>query len=204
MTKPATINLEEDAAPAPAADLKNLVNLATKLSDQQKRIEQMEEQLKREQELLKRMEEEIVPSAMLELGVTKLSLEDGTLLTLDDVLRGSIPTVTAIEKEKDPMQKDAMRQRRTGAFRWLQQNGGAALIKSTVEAIFGKGEEAKALVLAEQLAKKGFTVHKEDTVHFQTLNAFLREKVGAGAKVPFDLFSVYAGKRAVIVQPKTK
>ena len=46
--------------------------------------------------------------------------------------------------------------------------------------------------------KEGYVPQQNTSIHYQTLRAFVRERVEAGDEFPMDLFGAYVGQRAVI------
>lgn len=124
------------------------------------------------------LREESLPAALQEFGVTQLKLETGQTITIKQDVYASIP---ADNKPK--------------AFKWLTDHGFGGLIKSAVAVSFDRGELKEAQKLVNDLSKKGMEPEFNETVHPQTLKAFLREQIAQGTEVPMELF----GARAVFV-----
>ena len=151
--------------------LDQMASLARALVDADGSVEQAELNLKEAKERARVLREETIPSAMQELGLEELKLDTGEKLTVKQDVYASIPTA----------QKDA-------AFQWLEDNGFGGLIKVEVTADYRKGEAEVAMALYKELQERGLQVEFGQSVHAQTLKAFLREQLAAGANVPLDLF----------------
>ena len=138
---------------------------------------------------------ELLPDLLLAIGMTKFTLESGDKIEVKDFIRGSIPTLTAIEKAED-LDKLALQERRDSAIKWLKDNNSESIIKNQVIALFGKGQAADAKKAFETLQAQGYVVKQEEEINFQTLNALLKAKLAAGVTVPTEPFSLFVGKKA--------
>lgn len=151
--------------------LDQMAALARAMVDADASVEQAEASLKEAKERARILREETIPSAMQELGLEELKLDTGQKLSVKQDVYASIPSA----------QKDA-------AFQWLEDNGFGGLIKVEVAADFRKGEADQAAELFKELQQRGLQVGLDQSVHAQTLKAFLREQLAAGTNVPLDLF----------------
>lgn len=151
--------------------LDQMAALARAMMDADASVEQAEASLKEVKERARILREETIPSAMQELGLEELKLDTGQKLSVKQDVYASIPSA----------QKDA-------AFQWLEDNGFGGLIKVEVAADFRKGEADQAAELFKELQQRGLQVGLDQSVHAQTLKAFLREQLAAGTNVPLDLF----------------
>lgn len=151
--------------------LDQMAALARAMMDADVSVEQAEASLKEAKERARILREETIPSAMQELGLEELKLDTGQKLSVKQDVYASIPSA----------QKDA-------AFQWLEDNGFGGLIKVEVAADFRKGEADQAAELFKELQQRGLQVGLGQSVHAQTLKAFLREQLAAGTNVPLDLF----------------
>lgn len=151
--------------------LDQMAALARALVDADGSVEQAELNLKEAKERARILREETIPSAMQELGLEELKLDTGQKLSVKQDVYASIPSA----------QKDA-------AFQWLEDNGFGGLIKVEVAADFRKGEAENAMALFRELQERGLQVGFDQSVHAQTLKAFLREQLAAGTNVPLDIF----------------
>ncbi len=124
------------------------------------------------------LREEAIPAAMAELGYEKVTLSDGTTITVKDEVYASIPSYYKEE-----------------AMRWLQDNGFGGLIKNDMRLQFARGEDHDLDEVAAFLQASGVPFKLSPTVHPQTLKAFLKEQLTAGTALPLELF----GARPVTV-----
>jgi len=145
--------------------------LARALLDADASVEDAEANLKAAKERARILREETIPSAMQELGLEEIKLDTGQKLSVKQDVYAAIPTG---QKEQ--------------AFTWLEQNGFGGLIKVEVTADYRKGEADAALQLFQELQERGLQVEFGQSVHAQTLKAFLREQLANGTNVPLDIF----------------
>ena len=78
-----TINLLEDVAPA-SKNLGEIAEIASKIIDAQKNIDQIERQLKAKKQELRELQEIVLPDAMQEIGITSFELSDGSKVKVKD------------------------------------------------------------------------------------------------------------------------
>ena len=100
---------------------------------------------------------EDLPAAMKTAKLKTFTLDNGFEIVLDSELKTSIT-----EKNKP------------GAHKWLRDNKHGDLIKNEFKTTFGKGEAENAEALAKYFleAEQDFT--QKESVHAQTLGAFVR------------------------------
>lgn len=153
------------------SSLAQLADLTRTLLDRYADVEAAEVALKQATENARVLCEETIPCAMQELGLTEIKLETGEKLAIKQDVYASIPV--------------AFRER---AFNWLVEHGFGGLIKVEVNTHFGKGDMKNATSLYNELFKKGLEPELNQNVAPQTLKAFLREQIAAGANVPMDIF----------------
>lgn len=133
-------------------------------------------------EALLRTRREDLPELMREVGLSSVRLESGETVTVTDDVSAAIPA--------------AMRER---AFQWLEEHGFGGLIKTELTIQYGRDERETALADAERIAElTGRAPSVGQTVHTQTLRAFIREQMEKGNTVPFDLFGVHPYSEAKI------
>lgn len=133
-----------------------------------------------------RLREEAVPMAMMELEITEFKMVTGEKITVkQDVF-------AQLSNENKPL-----------AYAWLERHNFGGLIKTDLNVEFGRGELDSAKTLAAELLKKGLVPTLTQSVHAQTLKAFLREQMEAGNKdLPLETFGARAVWVAKAVQPK--
>lgn len=180
-----------------------LVRIAA-MVETQRRAEQAlaeaEEAAKKAKAALFKIESEDLPELIRESGLSQVTLEDGTSVKVVDEINCGVSA-----------------ERKPEAYDWLRRHEAGGLIKVMVGVSFGKGDEAKAAKLLQDLIKKfgaEAAFDKED-VHYQTLKAYIKERIAAAAEFegpkakapvvpPFDLFGVQPYAMAKITAPKVK
>lgn len=161
--------------------------LVSALLDAEADVDKANIALSAAKERARRLSEETIPSAMQELGISDLKLTDGTSVKISDDVYVSIP--------KDNQE---------AAFDWLNSKGHGGLIKVDVITHYTKGNANEAAKLALTLEKKGLSVAIQQSVHSQTMKAFLREQLRNGAQIPLDLFGARPVNLTKVTQPKRK
>ena len=80
-------------------------------------------------------------------------------------------------------------------FNWLEANGLGDVIKNTVSANFGRGEDIQAEELMLELENKGHSLLQKKWVEPMTLKAVVKEQVEKGNDLPLEAFKVYVGQK---------
>lgn len=166
-------------------DLKAVADLVRQQLVLERRIEDLEDELKRAQQSLAKISQDILPEALAEHGLSELKMEDGSKITVSQFIQAHISK----EKQEE-------------AFDWLREHDFDDLIKNVVSLEFGKGEDDHARDVMETLTNRGYWPQNKQSVHPSTLKAFVKEQVEKGAEIPSDLFGVFIGKKAVIKKGK--
>lgn len=186
----ATISENEllrDAIAVPSdAGMATVGRLARDMLERQAEVEQAEQILTARKQALRRVAEELLPAAMREHGMTEIRMDDGSRVTVKQIVRASIPVA-----------------KRAQAFAWLEANGHGDLLKHDIRAQLGRGESEQAERALTELASLGIEATDNLTVHPQTLSAFVREQTEAGRTVPDELLGVYRGEVAQIKRAKS-
>lgn len=164
------------------SELKRIVDLATLMVRQQARVEQLKGELETAQRDLARIETEDLPELMSEVGLTSVTLEDGSVVEVkQDVTCG--------------ISED----RRDAAHSWLIEHGFGGLIKTEVVVAFGRGEkDAADEFSAEVVQLTGQHPVVKETVHAATLKSFVKEQLEAGVAIPFDTFAIHPFNKAAL------
>ena len=147
----------------------------------QKQIEEDEEKLSLLKHKARDFEERIIPEMMQEAGVSLLKLDDGSTIEVKPFYAAKIPESRVDE-----------------AFSWLRNRGHEDLIKNTITASFGRGQDNQVSELIKVCEDNGFAYNKKEKVEPMTLKAFVREQVEGGKELPFDLFGVYIANKTKI------
>lgn len=151
-------------------------------------VARLDTDLKKAKEVQRRLEQEDLPELMREFDLSEIKLADGAAVKVVDDLDCSITE-----------------ERRVTAHAWLEEHGFGGLIKTAVTVDFGREEREKAAACAAQIQETvGRPAQLGERVHPATLKAFLKERLAAGAGVPFELFGVRAYARAKITAPRAK
>ena len=140
------------------SDLKRVTDLA----ERQKKLEQQlaikEEELKAIKAALMQVKTVDLPELMNELNLNMFELADGSKVSITHDLRAYV-------RDEDKFV----------VFNWLRENNHGSIIKSKVEASFGKGEEKKAGEIYELLIKMDINAHKKDDIPWNTFASFAKE-----------------------------
>lgn len=163
-------------------------------------IEQLSSDLKLCQKQHTDLLDKQIPELMADCGVTELTLsKSGLKVSLTKQWWASIPSPTAINKEKDRKTREALIAKRNAALRWLDKNGHHHLIQRDFTIELSKGQEEEARILRETLnafADDGSPMHyvEGENVNAQSLSKLVRElKADPETKdvVPMDILGVY-------------
>lgn len=132
-----------------------------------------EAKLKELQDKRKDIVSKTLVDAFRECGLDELKLADGTKYSLKSAYVGSISEAN-----------------REAAMSWLREHRHEGIIKDVVTIPFGAGgdSEFKRQVI-ERLRLMEVTFDRKETVHPQTLNAFVNEQVANDPSFPKELFS---------------
>ena len=166
-------------------DVKSISEKCQQLKDLQQQLKKKNEELDHIKFKVRDMEERIIPEMMQEAGVSLLKLSDGSQVEVKPFYAAKIPESRVDE-----------------AFSWLRSKGFEDLIKNTVTASFGRGQDNEVSELINVCEKFGFNYNKKEKVEPMTLKAFVREQVEGGKKLPFYLFGEYIANKTKITNNK--
>ena len=159
------------------------------LAEKQVQLEQAREllsiQMDHLMEELQQVKENLLPDAMMALGLESFVLKSGYAVCVDKFYAGKIPDDRSSE-----------------AFAWLRTHGLESIIKREVKLVFGKGEDDRATETMIWMRKQGLDPVDKTGVHPQTLKSFIRERMENGQELPNELFGVFVGNRAKVTPPK--
>ena len=161
--------------------LKDLIFAAKLQQDIENQVIYTENRLKELKEQLNYQRYEIVPGMMQELGINSFELDNGYKVSIKDEYYAKIPEAFQFE-----------------CFEWLRKNELDGIIKTAVNMNFGKGEDESAQHLIDWMTENGLTPNVKETVHPQTLKAFVKERMSAGLELPVDFFGASVVKTTVI------
>ena len=165
---------------------------ASKIGALAQRQVELEDALARLKEQEKLLNEELrsisshdLPNALADARMSGLTMEDGSSVTVSEVVRATIPA-----------------KNRERAHGWLRQNGFDDLIKNTISVAFGAGEDQDAGRAGDMLAAEGFDVESQERVHPSTLSAFVREQLQNLDADTKSLLGVFESRVTKITRPK--
>jgi phosphoglycerate-specific signal transduction histidine kinase len=161
--------------------LEELSELVEKMLNLRKRIERFSERLEtltKDYEVINGVK---IPDLFDELQMKKFTLMDGRTIAVDKAYVASITKDNA-----------------NACFDWLKANGHDSIIKHELTIKFKKGETAEHNKLVELAKEEGVTYTDKDTVHPQTLKAFVNEQMENGTDFPQDLFKVFQVRKTKI------
>lgn len=153
-----------------AVTLDKMAKLAQQQLDAEHAVELAELDLKEKKEALRKLSEEVVPEAMEQLGLAKITTATGLEVEVQDVIRASISAANTPK-----------------AMAWLREHEHGKLIKT--ELVVMPADDKERAALDKKLAKH--TVKAKEGVHNQTLRAWVREMLETGASFPQKLFGVH-------------
>jgi hypothetical protein len=172
--KMSSIDIDQD-------NVKSISDKCHQLNELQSQLKEKEEAISLLKHKIRDLEERIIPEMMQEAGVSLLKLKDGSTVEVKPFYAAKIPESRVEE-----------------AFSWLRDKGFEDLIKNTVTASFGRGQDNQVSELIGVCEKFGFNYNKKEKVEPMTLKAFVREQVETGKELPFDLFGVYIANKTKI------
>ena len=161
-----------------ADDLKNISELGHQLTELEEKIQLEEEHLKSLKSDYRKISEDLLPNKLRELGVSSFELTDGSSMSIQQYYSARIT----------PDNRDV-------CFHWLENNGLGDIIKNTVSANFGRGEDESASKLMTQLESEGHSLVQKKWVEPMTLKAVVREQVEKGSDLPLETFNVHIGQK---------
>ena len=163
--------------------LSNVSTLASKIIQMENKVKFLEEELKTSKKELLELTDQDLPAAMEEINMESFTLSDGSEVKV-------IPTYGGTIRADD----------RPQAHTWLRDNGYGDLVKNTISANFGMGEDNLAKDFYQSALDRGFQVDKKEAVHPMSLKSWVKEMTENGSEFPSDLFGAFIGKKAKIVK----
>ena len=178
---------EEEASTASAdkTDLETVEALANRQVGIEKDIEEKEIELKVLKSNLKQVSQIDLPNAMDSVGMVSLELESGFSVVIKDGVDAGIT-----KKNKD------------AAHKWLNDNGFGDIIKNEVKVLMPRGDTDLANELDRYLTKIEVPFDSKESVHGQTLKAFVKERLRQGEAFPADLLGVFEYRHAKLTLRK--
>lgn len=161
--------------------LGRVATLANQIQDLEREIADQEAIVKSLKEKKRSLSEDLLPAVMTEHGLSDITLNDGSKVTVKKFYSCTIP---ADRTEK--------------AFDWLRENGHEGLIKHRLTIDFTRDKDDQALQVKKELENKGLYPGDKEWVEPSTLRGFAREQTESGVTLPDKLFNLFIGERATI------
>lgn len=184
------VELFDEVVTAPTEnELKTLESQIGKAIELMKTIVEGEEHIKALNMELNKITSHTIPDQMAAARVDEFKTKEGVTVKIKDYINGSLP--------KDPVKRKA-------ALQWFFDIGAETLIRSHVAIDVPPGNSKERKKLTSLLTKNKVAFDEETTIHPQTLQAFARERLENGEKVPLDLLGLHVGRHAKITLPRQK
>ena len=161
---------------ATTSDLVHVMNLIDEMERRESNLLQCEMAVKKAKERLKAISERQIPDFLQDIGMSTLTLNDGTKVEIQSKLQATI-----------------MKANRPAAFAFLDENGHSALLRHTLIVNYNADENEladKTFSELKELYGSG-SVARDVKVHPSTLKAFVKEQLAAGNELPQDLFTMF-------------
>lgn len=178
----------EEGASAPSDRLDVLNEKLATAFELESVIEQAEADLAALKQSLNGLKTVEIPDLMTELQMDEVT-RDGWKVKLSDFVSGSLPK----EEEK-----------KAAAIKWLEENEGGELLKTSVSIAFAKSQHEDAVKIHNRLISDGYGAMIESGVHSASLQAFARERIKNGDALDIDVLGLYTGTVAKIMKVKPK
>lgn len=163
--------------------LRDVARQAELLKEKQHHLEKLEQLVKDTKAQIKDIAEDVIPTMMLQAGLSEYKLEDGSKVSVKENVYAHISKANA-----------------QAAFQWLRNNDYGDIIKNEVVASFSKGEDERATDLLKHLQQElELNATQKEAVHPSTLKAFAKERVESGdTEFPTELFGVHVVREASV------
>lgn len=183
---------QQDVPPTQAtnAELTLVSSLAQIQLQRELDVARCEDALRDAKDALRQVSEVDLPEAMREVGIKTFTTTDGLVINVKPEVQCSITVAN-----------------REAAYQWLVDNDFGGIIKVDVSVHFDSGQQDRAHKFADQLTKKGADVKLEQTVHAQTLKAFVKERIAdteSNVPFPLELFGARPYTKATVKAARNK
>jgi hypothetical protein len=182
----AEIAKQEGIDQAPPELTARIWETARELYRRQTEVARLTARIKMETEEITRLSENVLPEMMSEAQTKEMTSTTGVKLVKADKVYGNI------SKENEP-----------AAHAWLEANKFGSIIKFGFSIPVEKGDVKLAKMVRALLKKAKLAFEEKSSVHYQTLQAFIRESVEQARKLPSSI--TYVTKPVVEIKlPKAK
>lgn len=155
-------------------EMKELTDLVSLMQLQEKEVDALSTQLDQAKTRLMDITMERIPNLFDQLGLSEIKLSSGEAVSVKRSFAAHIS-----QKNWD------------AAVKWLRDHGHEAIVKHDLNIKLKKGDEDQRRALIRQLDEQGLTYADKESVHPQTLKAFVTEQIESGADIPMDVFGVH-------------
>lgn len=162
--------------------LEQITTLGEALQQYKQSLEHRLSQVEELKEHIRQIEEDVLPELMDEQGIEDMTLSCGAKISCKDF-------VVARIKDQET------------AFDWLRDTNNEGIIKNEIKIELARGDDEQAQRVSDLLDEKGIPATRKETIHYQTLNAFIREAVNdpeLNESLPKEAFGVYETRKVTI------
>mgnify|MGYP003651584167 FL=1 len=132
-------NIASNVEKLDQGELGSVASIARQIRDKEITVSDLEAKLKREKKELLKLTDEDLPTVFAEMGLSELTLDDGSKIKIKPTYGGSIPV-----------------DQRPAAYEWLREHGFDDIIKNTVSCEFGRGEDDQANAFLAVAESEGY------------------------------------------------
>lgn len=164
-------------------NLKILAEYAKRQIDLENEMNEAERVFEEKKELFRKMSQETIPDYFASLGIAEIKLDNGKKVTVKP------DCSVSVSEERKPL-----------AFKWLHDNGFDGILKHEISVKLKKGESDEQKAIIKYLSEQGLTYEDKESVHPQTLKAFVKEQLSSekGKVFPREIFGVFEFKKTII------
>ena len=162
-------------------ELATVSSLAQKQLALANEVSGLEDMLKAKKEELRLVQEQELPDALSEVGLTQIVLSTGEKISLSEFYSAHISKANQQQ-----------------AYQWLIENGHEGIIKNEVSLKFNRGESQIVDETVLALKSRGLSPEVKQSIHPSTLKAFVKEQLTTGNDIPTEPFGIYIGTKANI------
>lgn len=163
------------------SELATVSSLAQKQLNLANEVAEIESTLKAKKEELRLTQEQELPDAMQQAGLTQIVLSTGEKISINEFYSAYISKANQQQ-----------------AYQWLLDNGHDGIIKNEVSLKFNRGESGIVDETVSALKSRGLAPEVKQSIHPSTLKAFVKEQLTTGNDIPTEPFGVYIGTKAII------
>jgi len=168
--------------------LTTLTNLTREMIRLEANLKEKEEEASLIKKDLSQLRDRTIPDFMSSLNLKEFTGSTGKKLKIVDSINASIPSQSAIFKEKDEFKRELLEQRRSKAFQFLRNTGNDSIIKNEIIIPLGKDSSEDFNKFEKFAQQEGIEFENQENVHAATLKKWVKEMREAGKDVDKDIF----------------